>query len=162
MFNFNWGTMLFQIIAFLILMVVVAKFGIRPMLNVMKKRQDHVDQEIDAAEKAWKRAEESAEEKKKALDESRTEAYQIVENAKKTAEAQGDKMLENAKIQAERTLEEARSEIESEREKAIASVRAQTAELSVMLASKIIEKELDQDSQQEEIDQFIKQVGDRL
>lgn len=162
MFSFSFGTMLFQVVAFLILLAIILKFGIRPMMNVMQKRQDHVDQEIEAAEKARQRQEQSVKEQKEALEEARNEAYQIVENAKKTAETQGDKMLENAKSQAERTLEEARSEIESEREKAVAALREQTAELSVMLASKIIEKELDQESQQAEIDQFIKQVGDRL
>lgn len=52
MFDFSLGTMIFQVVAFLVLMAIVAKFGIRPMMDVMKKRQDHVDQEIEAAEKA--------------------------------------------------------------------------------------------------------------
>lgn len=162
MFDFSIGTMIFQIVAFLILIAIVAKFAMRPMMNVMKKRQDHVDQEIDAAEKARERNEKSMEEQKKALEEARNEAYQLVENAKKSAESQGDKILAEAKEQAERTLEEARSEINNEREKAVAALRDQTAELSVMLASKLIEKELDKDQQQQEIDQFMKQVGDQL
>lgn len=162
MFNFNFGTMIFQIVCFLILMAIVAKFAIRPMMNVLKNRQDHIDQEIEAAEKARERAEKSMAEQKKALEKARNEAYQIVESSKKNADSQGDKILKRAKEQAERTLEEARSEIDNEREKAVAALRDQTAELSVMLASKIIEKELDKGNQQEEIDQFMKQVGDRL
>ncbi|HET7615905.1 MAG TPA: F0F1 ATP synthase subunit B [Bacillales bacterium] len=162
MLEFHLGTVLFQIVAFLILMVIVAKFGMRPMLDVMKKRQDYIDKNISAAEKARERREEALEKQKKALEEARDEAYQIVGNAKKQAEAQGEKIMANAREQAERTLEEARAEIVREREKAVASLREQTAELSVMLASKIIEKELDQKEQQQEIDEFLKQVGDRL
>lgn len=162
MFDFSIGTMLFQLVAFLVLMVIVAKFGMRPMLNVMKKRQDHIDQEITAAEQARQQAEEAVEKQKKALEEARDEAYRIIENAKKQAESQGDTILADAKEQAERTLEEARAEIEREREKAVASLREQTAELSVMLASKIIEKELDREEQAKEIDKFLKQAGDRL
>lgn len=162
MLDFTVGTILFQIVAFIILMALVAKFATRPLLNVMQKRQDHIDTEIDAAEQARKRAEESVEEQKKALQEARDEARQIVENAKKQADFQGEKILADAKEQAERTLEEARAEIEREREKAVAALRDQTAELSVMLASKLIEKELDQEEQEKEIDQFLKQVGDRL
>ncbi|HET7658113.1 MAG TPA: F0F1 ATP synthase subunit B [Bacillales bacterium] len=162
MLNFSFGTILFQIVAFLILMAIVAKFGMRPMLDVMKKRQDYIDNEITAAEKARERAEEAIEKQKKALEEARNEAYQIVENAKKQAESQGEKILANAKQQAERTLEEAKAEIEREREKALASLRAQTAELSVMLASKIIEKELDEKQQAKEIDQFLSEMGERL
>jgi F-type H+-transporting ATPase subunit b len=162
MFNFSFGTMIFQLVCFLILMAIVAKFGMRPMMQVMKKRQDYIDTEITAAEKARERSEEALEKQKKALEEARDEAYQIIERAKKQSETQGEKILAEAKEQAERTLEEARAEIEREREKAVAALRKQTAELSVMLASKIIEKELDQEQQAKEIDEFLKQAGDRL
>ncbi|HET7521802.1 MAG TPA: F0F1 ATP synthase subunit B [Bacillales bacterium] len=162
MLEFHLGDILFQLVAFLILMALVSKFAMRPMLDVMKKRQDHIDNEISAAEKARETAEEAVEKQKKELEKARNEAYEIVENAKKQAESQGDKILANAKQQAERTLEEAREEISREREKAVAALREQTAELSVMLASKIIEKELDKEEQQKEIDDFLQQVGDRL
>lgn len=162
MLEFHWGTIIFQIVAFLVLMLIVAKFALRPMLDVMQKRQDHIDNEIAAAEKARERADKAVKKQKEELEKARNEAYQIIENAKKQADTQGDKILANAKEQAERTLEEARAEIEREREKAVASLREQTAELSVMLASKIIEKELDEKEQAKEIDRFLEQVGDRL
>lgn len=160
--EFHIGTILFQLVSFIVLMLLVAKFAMRPMLNVMRNRQEHVDNEIDAAEKARERAEKSVEEQKVELEKARKEAYDIVENAKKNADVQGDKILKNAQEQANRTLEDARKEIELEREKAVSALHDQTAELSVMLASKIIEKELDQEQQQKEIDEFMKQVEDRI
>lgn len=158
----EFGTMIFQAIVFIVLLLIVGKFAIRPVKEMFAQRQEHIEHEIGAAEKARERAEKSMEEQKEALNKARDEAYQIVENAKKQAETQGEKIRAEAKAQSERTLEEARAEIEREREKAIASLREQTAELSVMLASKIIEKELDKEQQAKEIDKFLEQAGDRL
>ncbi|HET7627008.1 MAG TPA: F0F1 ATP synthase subunit B [Bacillales bacterium] len=158
----EFGTMIFQAAVFIVLLLLVSKFAMKPVREMFKQRQEHIENEIKAAELARERAEESMEKQKKALEAARDEAYQIVANAKKQAELQGDKVLKNAEEQANRSLQEARAEIEREREKAVAALREQTAELSVMLASKIIEKELDKKEQQAEIDEFLKQVGDRI
>lgn len=160
--EFDWTSSVIQIVAFLILYWVLSKFAFGPLFRIMDKRKEHIQQEVSAAEKAHERANEAVRKQKEELEKARNEAYQIIENAKKQADSQGDKILANAKEQAERTLGEARSEIEREREKAVASLREQTAELSVMIASKIIEKELDVEEQEDEIDRFLKQMGDRL
>ncbi|HET7580234.1 MAG TPA: F0F1 ATP synthase subunit B [Bacillales bacterium] len=160
--EFIWTNSVIQIIAFLILYWVLQKFAFGPLFRIMDKRKEHIHNEVSAAEKAHERANEAVKKQKEELEKARNEAYQIIENAKKQADSQGDKILANAKEQAERTLEEARAEIEREREKAVASLREQTAELSVMLASKIIEKELDADEQAKEVDRILEQVDDRI
>ena len=71
-------------------------------------------------------------------------------------------ILNAANARAERLLEDAKVEISRERDKAVANVRDQVASLSVLLASKIIGKQMDEKTQQETIEQFMRQVGDRL
>lgn len=160
--EFDWTSSAIQIVAFLVLYWVLSKYAFGPLFRMMDKRKEHIQNEVSAAEKAHERANEAVKKQKEELEKARDEAYQIIENAKKQADTQGDKILANAKEQAERTLEQARAEIEREREKAVASLREQTAELSVMLASKIIEKEVDAEEQADEIERFLKQVGDRI
>ena len=65
-------------------------------------------------------------------------------------------------LNAQRLIEDAKIEINREKEKAISSVRDQVAGLSVLLASKIIEKEMTEAEQQQTIDQFMRQVGEQL
>jgi F-type H+-transporting ATPase subunit b len=158
--DFHIGTILFQIIAFLVLMLIVSKFAMRPMLSTMQKRQDYIESEIDAAEKSRKSAEESVEEQRKALEEARNESYQIVERAKRQSEAEGNKILESARKQSERNLEEARKEILTEKEQAVAELREQVASLSVQIATKVIEKELDEKDQEKLINEYLEEVGE--
>lgn len=162
MLNFHLGTILFQIVAFLILMAIVAKFALRPLLEVMQKRQDYIDNEINAAEKAREEAKEILAQQKKELENARNEAHAIIEHAKKQSEAEAEEIVARAKERADRMVEEAREEIERERDKAVAHLRDQVAELSVMLAAKVIEKEFDQKEKEKEIQQFVEEVGGRL
>lgn len=162
MLEFNLGTMLFQLIVFIILMVLVAKFGMRPVLEMMRKRQDHITGEISAAEENRKEAERVLEEQKAELAKTREEARDIVERAKKRSENEAADILKDAKARADRLVEEAREEIQNEQNKAISRLRDEVAELSVMLASRVLEREVDGKEHKEEISQFMKQVGERL
>ncbi len=158
----EWGTMLFQIVILLVLLWIVAKFAIGPAMKVLEKRQQQIENQISTAEKNRAEAETLLKEQKQALQQAREEAHQIIERAKKQSELEAKEILEAAQKRSERMLEEARAEITREKDKAVAELRDQVASLSVMLAAKVIEKELDQSQQQEVIDQFMEQVGDRL
>ena len=162
MLDFNLGTILFQLIVFLILMMIVAKLAIRPVLDMMKKRQDHIDQQLDDAEKNQKEAQRLLEEQREELRKTREEAHLIIESEKKRAEAQAQDIMSQAKSRADRMISDAREEINNEKEKAIASLRDEVAQLSMLLASKVLEREVSSADHEKEIDAFIKQVGDRL
>lgn len=158
----EFGTMLFQVIMFLILLLVVRKFAMGPAMRVLEKRQENIETQIATAERNRAEAEALLEEQRKVLKNARDEAHQIVERAKKQSEVEAKQIMESANQRAERMIEDARSEINREKDKAVAALRDQVASLSVLLASKIIEKEMDQKQQQATIEQFMKQVGDRL
>ncbi|GAB7387895.1 F0F1 ATP synthase subunit B [Bacillaceae bacterium] len=162
MFSIEWGTMLYQLVLFIILFLLLRKYAFGPLMGVMQKRQEYVESQLAAAEKNRAEAEALLEEQRNVLQQARQEAQQIVERAKKQSEAEAEKILASAQQHAERMIEEARAEIEREKEKAVAELRDQVAGLSVLLASKIIEKELNEKEQAQEIEQFLKQVGDRL
>jgi F-type H+-transporting ATPase subunit b len=160
--SINFGDMLFQVVIFLILLFIVRKYAMGPAMSVMEKRQQHIESQIASAEKARTDAESLLEEHRAALKAARDEAHALVERAKKQSEVEAKDILDSAQARSERMIEEAKAEINRERDKAISSVRDQVAGLSVLLASKIIEKEMDEKQQQATIDQFMRQVGDRL
>jgi F-type H+-transporting ATPase subunit b len=144
--SIEWGTMVFQLIAFIILMLLVSKYALRPMLNTMRQRQEHIDGQIKAAEKSRKEAEDLIKEQREALEKARLEAKEIIERAK-------------AQERAESMIKEATNEIQREKEKALASLRDEVGALSVQLASKLIEKELDGKAQAELVGRYLEQVG---
>ncbi|WP_091659851.1 F0F1 ATP synthase subunit B [Alteribacillus iranensis] len=147
---------------FLILLLLLRKFAWGPMMNMMKEREEHVASEIETAENSRKEAEKYLEEQKKEVEKARQEAQSIIETAKKTSEVQGEEIIAQSRREAERVKESALAEISREKEQAVAELREQVGSLSVMIATKIIEKELDEKQQEQLIEEYVKEAGERL
>ncbi|WP_245680500.1 F0F1 ATP synthase subunit B [Bacillus marinisedimentorum] len=156
----NIGDIIFSLAAFLILLALLRKYAFGPLMKIMQDREDHIAGEIEAAEKNRKEAEKIAADQREALKEARQEAHDMIENAKKLGEQQQQDIIAAARAEAERMKEGALKEIEQEKEAAVRQVRDQVASLSVMIASRVIEKELDAEAQDELINQYIREVGD--
>ncbi|PTX62513.1 ATP synthase F0 subcomplex B subunit [Melghirimyces profundicolus] len=154
------GTMLFQLVTFIILMLLVSKFALRPMLGVLKQRQDYIDKQISTAEENRKEAEKMAEKQKEALNEARREAKEILERAKAQKDREAEEIIKEARERAERMLQDAKSEIASEKEKALKELRDEVGHLTVLLASKVMEKELDSKDQSKLVDRYLERVGE--
>jgi len=160
--SLEWGTMLFQALVFLILLVLVRKFALGPALAVMDKRRQNIENEISSAERSRKESETLLAEQRRLLDEARIEAKSLIDRAHKQASAEEARIKQEAEEAAARLKAEATADINREIAKAKAELQEQVAGLSVLLASKIIEKELDEAAQKATVDQFLKQVGDRV
>lgn len=156
-----WESSVYAIIAFLILMLLLKKYALGPLLGVMEKRRELVLNQLQTAEENRRQAEELLQQQRQAIQEARKEAYEILEQAKAASLRQSDDLIQKAKEEANRIKEEALREIEREKDKAVAALRSQVGAMSVMIASKIIEKQIDEKSQRELIDQYLQEVGGR-
>lgn len=157
--EFVWTSTVIAILAFALLYWLLSKYAFGPLIAVMEKRRDLIKEQMNTAESSRKQAEQQLEEQKKALQAARQEAYEIIEQARTTSAKQADDILEQAKSEASRMKEEALRDIENEKNKAVTALKAQVSAMSVMIASKIIEKQIDEKSQQELVDQYLKEVG---
>lgn len=156
------GTMLVQLIAFLILLWLVRIFAMKPAMKIMNDRQAYIENQISSAEQTRDEAHRLVEEQKKILADAKKEAYDLIESAKAQKDREASEILKAAQQRAERVIQDATAEIENEKVKAIAELRDQVGTLSVMLASKILEKELNAAQQQKMIEEFLKQVEGQL
>lgn len=157
-----WENVVFSIIAFLILYWLLRKFAFGPLFSVMEKRREHVLNELQSAERDRKEAQELLAEQRKALENARKEAHDILEQARITSAKQAEDIISAAKEEANRIKAEALKEIENEKNKAIAQLKSQVSAMSVLIASKIIEKQIDEKTQQELVEHYMKEVGDRV
>lgn len=158
--SFNGGDILFQLVMFLILLALLAKFAWGPLMGVMKQREEHIANEIDAAEQSRIETKKLLEEQRTLLKEARTEGQTLIENAKKQGDVQREEIIAAARAESERLKESAKLEIEQQKEKAVAAIREQVASLSVLIASKVIEKELSAEDQEKLINEYIQEVGE--
>nr|WP_155669807.1 F0F1 ATP synthase subunit B [Ornithinibacillus caprae] len=152
--------MLTQLFFFIVLLFLVGKFAWGPVMNMMQKREEYVANEIESAEKSRAEAEKAAKEATEQLKQTKQEAQKIIEDAKNAGVKQERDIIESARLEATRIKEAAQEEIQNEKEKALQALQDQVASLSVLIASKVIEKELNEQDQEKLINDYIKEVGE--
>ncbi|MRH43962.1 F0F1 ATP synthase subunit B [Aquibacillus halophilus] len=152
--------MLVQLVSFLILLALLKKYAWGPLMNKMEERENHISSEIDIAEKNRTEAEKASREASEELKKTRQEAQSIIEEAKLAGQQQEQKIIEAARTAAENIKKSAQEDIEKETEKAIQALQDQVATLSVQIASKVIEKEINAQDQEKLISEYIKELGE--
>lgn len=147
----NPGTIIWMIIIFGIVLFVLKKFAWKPILNALKEREDSIASALNSAEEAKKEVAEIKADNEKIMAEARREKEAILKDAR----AMKDKIVEEAKTkagaEAQKTIDQARQQIEAEKSAAISEMKQQLAELSILIAEKVIKKQLQGDEQQEEM-----------
>ena len=159
--DFVWESTVFAIAAFLILYWLLNKYAFGPLFSIMEQRRQLIQQQMNTAENSRKAAETSMEEQKAALEQARKEAYAIIEQARTTSTKHADEIVNPANNQATRLKDDALKDIVSEKNKAIAALRTEVGGISVQIASKIIEKQVDEKAQEQLVDQYLKEVGSK-
>lgn len=152
--------MVIMLIAFLVLMALVKKFAWGPVMDMMEKREQYVANEIDQAEASRQEAEQAAKEANEQLKQTKQEAQKIIEDAKNAGVKQEEDIIASARKEAEQIKTQAQQEIQSEKDKALQELQDKVASLSVMIASKVIEKEISEQDQDQLIQEYIKEVGE--
>lgn len=142
MVNIN-ATLIAQILNFLVLVFILAKFAYKPLCNIMEERKNKIASDLEAADKAKTDAEAVKAEYAAKLADARQEAQGIIEAARKTAQAAHDKIMADTKVEQEQVIAAAKETIELEKKKAMDDIRAQVISLSMLAAGKIVEQKLD-------------------
>lgn len=145
---------------FVVLLVLLRKFAWGPLMNMMEQRENYVANEIEAAENSRAAAEKAAAEATAQLNQVRQEAQKMIEDAKNAGIKQEQDIITSAREEADRIKKLAQADIQNEKEQAILALQAQVASLSVLVASKVIEKEIDAQDQAQFINDYIKEVGE--
>ncbi|TQR18107.1 F0F1 ATP synthase subunit B [Psychrobacillus soli] len=145
---------------FLLLMALLKKVAWGPLMGIMTQREELIASEIQAAENSRGESQRLLEEQRDLLKEARTEALAIVENAKKQGEASREDIITTARSEAARLKESAIREIDTEKERAIAAVRQEVVSLSVLAASKVLEKEVSEEDNRALIEATIAKAGE--
>lgn len=142
-------------IAFLIFLGVMARYAFPRLNTVLEERAESIQGRIEAAQEQLSEAERIRENYRQQLSDARSQANRIVEEARENAESLRRDIIEKAEAEAEAIVERAQAEVRAERDRAVQQLRSEVGRLSVRLAEKIVQKELDRDSHQSLIDDYI-------
>jgi F-type H+-transporting ATPase subunit b len=158
----HWETTIIALVAFALLYLFLNKKIFKPLFGIIDQRRALVHGQISSAEESRKQAELLLIEQKEAIVQAKKDAYTILEQTRATSAKQLEEIVGQAKAEATRLKEEALKDIENEKNNAVAALRSQVSALSVMIASKIIEKQVDEKSQEQLVEHYLKEVGGKL
>ena len=127
-----------QIINFLIIFYLLKRFLYKPVLGMLKKREDKIKEGMKQAEEARITLEKTLDQEKKILTKAQDEARKLIESAKIQAKDVGKEIEENTKRQAEKILLDARAQIEQDTKK----MEQELSEKVSLLAENMLEKSL--------------------
>ncbi|MCU5746572.1 F0F1 ATP synthase subunit B [Staphylococcus sp. SQ8-PEA] len=157
----QWGTVAVTLLTFIILLLLLKKFAWGPLKEVMDQRERDINKDIDDAEEAKARAKQLEEKNEQTLKETQAEVHKIIEDAKVQARKQQEEIIHEANVRANGMIETAQNEINSEKERALADINNQVSELSVLIASKVLHKEISEQDQKALVEKYIKEAGDK-
>ena len=147
------------LIAFLVIWVVLAKLVWPQVLSMMEKRQQKIQDDLDAAERSKIQAAEEAKSYEAKILDAHHEADAIVARAKKEAEEVRSAVLAKAQREAADIIAKAHGAVDSERHKAMIELSSSVVDLSVEIASKIIGNDLSVEEQRRLAEKYLAEVG---
>ena len=149
------GTLIVEIIAFLVVLLVIGRY-VLPVLNkALEERQDQIRQALETAERAKAEADETRAQRQGILDEARQQARQIVTQANTNAERVRAEATERGQQEYERLVASAEAEISLARQRAVDEVRARVAGLVLSVAQQVIGREIDAEAHRALIDEAV-------
>ena len=155
------ATLLAEILAFLIMLGILAKYAYPPIIRLAEERQRKIEDGVRAAEEAERLKQRVAEEREQILAEVRQEAREIIVRAHREATVDADALRNTARKEAAAILDKARADIDAERDRAIQELRAQVGNLVVEAAGRVLGQAIDEKTHQRLIEESIASVGSR-
>jgi F-type H+-transporting ATPase subunit b len=155
----EWNEVIWGGLAFLVLFFVLWKYGLPPVRNMMKQREDRIRGDLERAEEAKTEAESTLAEYERQLADARNEAGRIIEEARQSADQLKRDLSARAEADAAQIRERAAQDVRLATERATADLQGRMAELTIELAEKIVERNLDRDTQTALIESYINSVG---
>ena len=150
------------ILIFINLMViyfVLKKFLFKPVTAFMEKRANSITESLNNAQTKLTEAETLKKEYQSSLNNARIEAAKIIEDARNRGKQEYNAVLEAAMKDAEAFKAKTRKEIAQEREETFTKLKSEIAGLALSAASKVIEANMNNESNREFVNKIIDREG---
>ncbi|MBM3890417.1 MAG: F0F1 ATP synthase subunit B [Verrucomicrobia bacterium] len=158
-FGVDWPHFLAQLAAFLIVLFILKWLAYRPLLDLLKERQDRIAEAMKKAEEIEKGRAKALEDHKKILTEAQTKAQQLIDEARIVAQREGDKRLQEAVAQAEQLVAKAREATEVDRQRMLEELKREVGRLVIATTAKVTGKVLTPEDQRRLAEETTRQLA---
>lgn len=158
--SIDLGTILFTLANTLILFLGLKHFLFKPVNKILEERQTAVDQTLKDAEDARERAEAAETAYNQRIEQAKEETAEMMRSATRRAQKRSDEIIAQAKADAAGLMQQNAEELEREKRRAEHELRGEVSGLAVMVAEKVVGREINPADHARLIDEFIDSVGD--
>ena len=152
------GLFIWTILTFLVLVGLLAKFAWRPLLQALESRQDLIRKSLDDAQRAKQELDRLQHESAQIVRAARVEAESIITASRSDGERLRNELREKARTEAEAIIKNAERQIQLETSRAVQQIRHEVVDLSVMIASKLIQRNLTKEDNERLIEDALQQA----
>lgn len=145
-------------IAFAILFFFIWKWALPRLNKLLEERREKIQGQLEEAEKARREADEVRRRYEDQLRDARGEANRIIEEARKTAESLSKDMLAKADDESRKVVARAQEEIRAERDRAMEELKSSIADLSFMVAERVVGDNLSKERHLKLVDGYIDEL----
>ncbi len=158
MLTFNSG-LLWTFVNLIVFFLILKKLLFQPVMGMIEKREQMISGQIEDAEQKNTQAGLLKEKYEAELKNANHEAAMIVKTAKERGKEEYEKILRDAGAEASKIIADASKTIETEREKAVQGIQNEIAQVAIAAASKVIQENVDQASNEKILDDFLREAG---
>ena len=139
MLNINPWNMVMIVINLLVLYAIFRKFLYKPVMNVIRQREELIQGQFDSAKKTQDDALQLKADYEEKLQKANVKADEIILAARDQAKEEHEKAVLETQAKTDRMIEKAKADIEKEQKQAQQEVQGEIAKLALIAARKIIE-----------------------
>lgn len=154
------ATFFVELVAFLIVLGVIAKFVLPPLNKALDDRSHQIRSELEAADAAKADAAEADDQRRTELERARQQAREIVAQANRTAEQVSADAQTRGQGEFERLVSAAEAEVRLARQRALEEAAARLGELVVDVVERIIGREIDAEAHRDLIEEAVNALGE--
>lgn len=158
LFTPDTGLMVWTIISFVALVLILGRFGWKPLIKGLNDREQFLLEQKDAAEKARAAAENLKADYERQLANTQADVRKLIAAAKEDSDAQGKKIIEEARRESERILAQGQKSLANETARLKSELQAEVASLSLLIAEKIVRRAVDPAIQKEALAASVKEL----
>ena len=154
----NVGNAVWTLAIFVIVVIMLGKFAWGPVLGLLQQREEFIHRSLSDAKRDRDEAEARLKEYVAKLQSARVEAAALVDQARGDAQRLRDELTQKARADADQLVRNAERQIQMETSRAVQQIRKEAVDLSVMIASKIIQRNITKEDNERLIDDTLKQL----
>ena len=155
----SMNELIWAVLSFGVLFIVLWKYALPPIVKTMHARTERIRDDLGKAEAARAEAEVVVSQYQAQLADARAQSQRIIEEARQSADALKADLQRRAEADIVDLRQRAAADVAASKQQAIADLRQEVASLALGAAERVVERNLDRDTQMQLIESYINQVG---